>query len=120
MLPQDFESIQAENPKNDEQYYQPYIDQIIMKHFCCYSPENEIYQNTLDQKFICKECYRFKITFFESEISVPFLNRHIVTTDLNELKCSVCEEQIFFIRFRADQCFLCTEYLFELANVENE
>ena len=73
MLPQDFESIEAENQKNDEQYYQPYIDQIIMKHFCCYSSENEIYQSTVDQKFICKECYRFKITFFESGTSVPFL-----------------------------------------------
>ena len=120
MLPQDFESIQGEKPENDEQYYQPYVDQIIIKHFCCYSSENEIYLNTLDQKFICKECYRFKITFFESEISVPFLNRYIETTDLNELKCSFCEEQIFFIRFRADQCFLCTEYIFELANAEKE
>ena len=94
-----------------QRYYQPYIDVIIMKHFCCYSPGNEIYRNTLDQKFIFKECYRLKITFFESETSVPFLNCHIVTTDLNELNCSVCGEQIFFIRFRADQCFLCTEYL---------
>ena len=90
-----------------------------MNHFCCYSLEIKICQNTLDQKFICKECYRFKITFFESEIFVPFLTRHIVTTDLNELKFFVCEDQIFFIPFRADQCFLCTEYLFELANAEN-
>ena len=120
MLPQDFESIQAEIPENDKQYYQPYIDQIIIKHFCCYSPEIEIYKNTLDQKFTCKECYRFKITFFETEISVPFLKLHIVTTDLNILKCSICKEQIFFIRFGADQCFLCTEYLNELANAENK
>ena len=120
MLLQDFESIEAENPENDEQYYQLYTDQIIIKHFCWYSSENEIYQSTLDQKSISKEFYKFKITFFESELSVPFLNRHIVTTDLNELKCSVCEEQIFFIRFRADQCFLCTEYLSEVANAENE
>ena len=53
VLPQDFEPIKAENSNNSEQYYQPYIDQTIIKHFCCYSIENEIYHNTLDQKFIC-------------------------------------------------------------------
>ena len=79
---------------NNERYYQPYINQIIIKHFCCCSLENENYPNTLDKK-LCKDYYRFKITFFESETSVTFLNRHIVKTDLNELKCSVCEEQFF-------------------------
>ena len=63
MLLQDFKSIEAENTENDEQYYQPYIDQIIIKHFCSYSSENETYQGTLDQKSICKKFYRFKITF---------------------------------------------------------
>ena len=41
MLSQDFEPIEAENPNNNEQYYQPYIDQIIIKNFCCYSIEKK-------------------------------------------------------------------------------
>ena len=67
MLPQDLKSIEAGNPKKGEQYYQPYIDQIIIKHLCCYSSENEIYQSTFDQKFICEECYRFKLPFLNQK-----------------------------------------------------
>ena len=67
MLPQDFESIESETPENDKQYYEPYIDQIIIKNFCCYSSENEIYQSTSDQKFMCKECYRLKINFLNQK-----------------------------------------------------
>ena len=63
MLPQDFKSIQAGNPENDEQYCQPYIDQIIIKHFCCYSSEKEIYQNTLNKNSYVKDVTDLKLPF---------------------------------------------------------
>ena len=81
--------------EEEEDYAPLYLFRYMRSSILHYIP---LHRNTLHYailncsvKRVCaqeahKEYYRFKITFFELETSLPFLNRHIVTTGINELK----------------------------------
>ena len=56
-----------------------------------------------------------KLSFFETEVTLPVRTDHIVTKDLyctlklSSLDCSLCDTKIFYMRQRADLCVTCAE-----------
>ena len=76
--------------------------------------------NIIEKKLICGKCYRTKLTFFDSEVTLPLEINHMVTKDFyTTLKLSnfdyfICETAIFYTLQRAYQCLSCAERVIEL------
>ena len=61
-----------------------------------------------------------KLSFFETEVTLPVRIDHIVTKDLyctlklSSLDCSLCDTLIFYMGQRSDLCVTCAERVIHL------
>ena len=79
--------------------------------------------NVIEKNWFCAECSMTKLTFFESEVTLPVKIGHIVTKDLyytlklSSLNCFLCDTTIFYMRKRY-LCLTCAERLINLYEQE--
>ena len=124
MLPQEFETIKAEEVQASEHDVQPYFEHRLWSEYCCTTLTENFYMNFIEKKLVCDDFYMTKLTFFESGATLPVEKDHIVTKDLyytlklTSLDCSLCDTQIFYMRQRADLCLTCAERLITLYEQE--
>ena len=80
--------------------------------------------NVHEKKLVCEDCWMTKLSFFETEVTLPVRIDHVVTKDLyctlklSSLDCSLCDTQIFYMRQRADLCVTCAERVIHLYQQE--
>ena len=124
MLPQEFALIGAEEIAENAQDVQSYFEHRLWADFCCETLIEDLYMNIIEKNPICGECYRRKLTFFESEVTLSLKINHIVMKDFydtlkfSNFNISICETITFCIRERADKCSTCAESLIELYKQE--
>ena len=108
MLPQEIETIEAEEVRASEKDVQPYFEHHLWSEYCCTTLIENFYMNVLEKKLICEDCWMTKLGFFETEVTLPVRIDHIVTKDLyctlklSSLDCSLCDTQMFYMQQRAD------------------
>ena len=71
MLPQEFETIEAEEVRASEKDVQPYFEHHLWSENCCTTLIENFYMNIIEKKLVCGECYMTKLSFFESELTFP-------------------------------------------------
>ena len=104
MLPQEFETIEAEEVQASEQDVQPYFEHRLWSEYCFTTLNENFYMNVIEKKLVYDDCYMMKLTFFESEVTLPVEIDYIVTKDLyNTLKltsldCSSCDTIVYYIK----------------------
>ena len=124
MLPQEIETIEAEEVRVSEQDVQPYIEHHLWSEYCCTTLVENFYMNVLEKKLVCEDCWMTELSFFETEVTLPVRIDHIVTKDLyctlklSSLDCSLCNTQIFYMRQRAVLCVTCAERVIHLYQQE--
>ena len=124
MLPQEIETIEAEEVRASEQDVQPYFEHHLWSEYCCTTLIENFYMNVLEKNLVCEDCYMTKLSFFEAEVTLPVRIDHIVTKDLyctlklSSLDCSLCDTQIFPMRQTADLCVTCAERVIYLCQQE--
>ena len=124
MLPQEIETIEAEEVRASEQDVQPYFENQLWSEYCCTTLVENFYMNVLEKKLVCEDCWMTELSFFETEVTLPVRIDHIVTKDLyctlklSSLDCSICNTQIFYMRQRADLCVTCAERVIHLYQQE--
>ena len=91
--------------------------------FCCVKlpPINEALYNMNNKKALCLYCYTFNISDYERFASVISGNNCLL---LDDMRCYVCQKDVYFFKQRADQCRICTATLRErfhsLLNTDSE
>ena len=124
MLPQENETMKAEEVRASEQDVQPYFEHNSRSEYCCTTLIENSYMNILETNLVCEDCYMTKLSFFEAEVTLLVWLYHIVTKDLyctlklSSLDCSLCDTQFFYMRQRADLCVTCAERVIYLCQQE--
>ena len=89
-----------------------------------HNPSREFLHECSGKKLVCEDCWMTKLSFLETEVTLPVRIDHIVTKDLyctlkqSSLDCSLCDTQIFYMRHRADICVTCAERVIHLCQQE--
>ena len=115
MLPQEIETIEAEEVRASEQDVQPYFEHQLWSEYCYTTLIKNFYMNVLETKLVWEDCWMTKLSFFETKVTLPVRIDHIVTKDLyctlklSSLDRSLCDTQIFYMRQRADLCVTCAK-----------
>ena len=78
MLPQEIETIEAEEVRASEQDVQPYFDHHLWSEYCCTTLIENFYMNVLEKNLFCEDCWMTKLSFFETEVTLPVRIDHIV------------------------------------------
>ena len=79
MLPQEIETIEAEEVRASEQDVQPHFEHHLCWEYCCTTLIENFYMNVLEKNLVCEDCYMTKLSFFEAEVTLPVRIDHIVT-----------------------------------------
>ena len=128
MLPQEFETIEAEEVRASEQHVHLYFEHHLWSEYCCTTLIENFYMNVLEKKLVCEDCYMKQLTFFESKVRLPIRIDQVVTKDLyctlklSSVDCSHCDT-IFYMRQIADLCGTCCErviYLYQQEALYND
>ena len=82
MLPQEFETIEAEEVQASEQDVQPYFEHRLWSEYCCTTLPENVYINVIGKKLVCEDCYMMKLTCFDSEVTLLVEIDYIVIKDL--------------------------------------
>ena len=99
MLPQEIETIEAEEVRASEQDVQPYFEHHLWSEYCCTTFIENFYMNVLEKKLVCEDFWMTKFSFLETEVTLHVRIDHIVTKalyctlKLSSLDCSLCDTQ---------------------------
>ena len=66
MLPQEFETIEAEEVRAIKQDVEPYFKHHLWSGCCCTTLIENFYMNVIEKKLVCGEYIMTKLSFFES------------------------------------------------------
>ena len=70
MLPQENETMKAEEVRASEQDVQPYFEHNSRSEYCCTTLIENSYMNILETNLVCEDCYMTKLSFFEAEVTL--------------------------------------------------